>query len=503
VKLRSAGTAIFCACVIAITTTGNAAALQQQPQQKKPSSTQSAPPPKPAATQSRTPQRPAQPSGGTVQSRPSTGTQRTTSTGIVRTPTGITGRPAGAVGQGRTVRPTAVPVPRHYIAPPNAQFKQIGGLREYSEPTGRLVRTDSRGEVRHIETAPGLDGRRTVLSRGPHGEREVIVGRPGARVVSYGPRRGFVERGIVGRPGYISRTYVVGGRSYARVYHQYGYRGFTYYRYVPGMYYHPRFYGWALAPWGAPIRYAWYTPVTPAPWFGFYAGYFSPYPVYSSPALWLTDYVIAANLRLDYESQQRSDSTPLEPPPAAADESSLTPEVKADIAEEVRQQLEAEKAAAAAPSSAQQPATESNQAPSALSQRYFIASSDVDLNANGSACTLTPGDVLERTGKDVDSQGNVAVQVVSAKSGDCAPHAVSTVDIATLQELQNQFREQVDSGLEMAANNQARGLPQGPPSGGHTVAEGTADPAEDASTQLAAQDSNATKVLADATQGSN
>jgi len=44
-------------------------------------------------------------------------------------------------------------------------------------------------------------------------------------------------------------------------------------------------------------------------------------------------------------------------------------------------------------------------------------------------------------------------------------------------------------------------LPQGPPSGGHPVAEGTADPVEDAGAQLAAQDSNATKVLAQATPG--
>jgi hypothetical protein len=321
-------------------------------------------------------------------------------------------------------------------------------------------------------------------------------------VVSYGPHRGFVERGLVGRPGYISRTYVVGGRSYARVYHQYGYRGYAYYRYVPAYYYHPRFYGWALGPWGTPVRYAWYTPVTPAPWFGFYAGYFTPYPVYASPSLWLTDYVIAANLQLAYESQQQPEGSPAPPPVAAADESSLTPDVKAAIADEVRQQLQAEQAAAAAPASAQQPA-ESNQVPSALSQRYFIASSNVDLNANGSSCTLTPGDVLERTGKDVDSQGNVAIQVVSAKSGDCAPHAVSTVDIGTLQEMQNQFREQIDSGLEMAANNQARGLPQGPPSGVRPVAEGTADPVSDASAQLATQDSNSTKVLAQATQGSN
>ena len=480
-KLRIVGAAISCACVFAITAMGNAAATQPQ---KKPATTQSTPPPKPATSKPTTAQPSVQRRTG---SQPSTGALRPPVTGHVNPPT------AGGSSSHTEHTP--------YTPPRGVQPKEVGGLREYREPSGRLVRTDARGEVRHIETAPGLDGRRTVLSRGPHGEREVVVGRPGARVVSYGPHRGFVERGIVGRPGYISRTYVVGGRTYARVYHQYGYRGFTYYRYVPAFYYHSRFYGWASTPWGTPIRYAWYTPVTPAPWFGFYAGYFTPYPVYASPALWLTDYVIAANLRQDYESQQQPDGNPVAPPAAAADESSLTPDVKAFIADEVRQQLAAEQAAAAAPASAQQPAAESNQVPSALSQRYFIVSSNVDLNANGSSCTLTPGDVLERTGKEADSQGNVAIQVISAKSGDCAPHAVSTVDIATLQEMQNQFREQIDSGLEVAANNQARGLPQGPPSGGHPVAEGTADPVEDAGAQLSAQDSNATKVLAQATQG--
>jgi len=121
-----------------------------------------------------------------------------------------------------------------------------------------------------------------TIDRGPRGERMVVNGRPGARVVSYGPHRGFVER--AGRPGYISRTYVVGGRSYAHVYREYHYHGVAYYHYVPAYYYGPRFYAWAATP-GRSVAMA--GRGIAAPWFGFYRGYFTPYPVYASPDLWL------------------------------------------------------------------------------------------------------------------------------------------------------------------------------------------------------------------------
>ncbi len=73
------------------------------------------------------------------------------------------------------------------------------------------------------------------------------------------------------------------------------------------------------------------------PWF--YGGYFAPEPYYPTPALWLTDYLLAANLRLAYESQQQQQA----PPPEMAESNgvALTPEIKMQIAEEVRQQLAA------------------------------------------------------------------------------------------------------------------------------------------------------------------
>jgi hypothetical protein len=348
-------------------------------------------------------------------------------------------------------------------------------------------------------------GNKMVVNRGPGGARLVETGRPGARVVSYGPHRGFVERGVAGRPGYISRTYVVGGRSYAHVYREYRYHGVAYYRYVPAVYYGPGFYGWAVTPWGASMHYAWFGLATPAPWFGFYAGYFTPYPTYASPDLWLTDYLIAENLRLAYESQQAGNGGQAPPPPSEVQPTAatLSPEMKALIADEVRQQLAAEKAAAMEPtSSSPQPlAPGSEQLPPAMNQRFFVASSNLDITtAAGQACSLTPGDIIQRKGQTVTADGGVDVDVVSSKPGDCAADSRAAVQLADLQEMHNQFREQLDSGLKMLADNQAKGLPNGPAAGARPVAEGTADPVADAESQLVAQETDAAKLEAQVRQ---
>jgi hypothetical protein len=326
----------------------------------------------------------------------------------------------------------------------------------------------------------------------------VVTGRPGARVVSYGPHRGFVERSVAGRPGYISRTYIVGGHSYAHVYRERHYHGLAYYGYVPGVYYGRGFYAWALNPWGAPVAYGWGGGFV-APWFGFYAGYFTPYGTYASPDLWLTDYLIGQNLRLAYESQQAGNADQAPQPSADAQPSAanLTPEVKALIADEVRQQLAAEKAAALEPTSSvnQEPPSGSEPLPPALKQRFFVVSSNLDITTEANqACSLTPGDIIQRKGQEASADGGVAVEVVSSKSGDCAADSRAAVQLADLQEMHNQFREQLDSGLKTLADNQAKGLPKPPAAAPRTVAEGTADPAPGAEAQLVAQETDAAKL---------
>jgi hypothetical protein len=246
------------------------------------------------------------------------------------------------------------------------------------------------------------------------------------------------------------------------------------------------------------VRYAWGGGFV-APWFGFYGGYFTPSPMYASPDLWLTDYLVAENLRLAYENQQAAYAGQAQPPQGNAQptDASLSPETKALIADEVRQQLAAEKADAVQPtsSSIQQRGPAGEQLPAALNQRFFVVSSNLDITtAAGQACSLTPGDIIQRKGKEVTADGGLPVEVVSSKPGDCAADSGANIQLADLQEMHNQFREQIDSGLKMLAASQAKGLPNGPAAGARPVTEGTADPVPDVESQLVAQESDAAKV---------
>jgi len=383
--------------------------------------------------------------------------------------------------------------PLIYKSQATDQVKSLpDGGKVYQDPkSGRAVTTNARGEVRKIDAPTSLATRMTI-NRGSH-QREVVTVRPGGvRIVGYGAHRGFVENRL--RPGYISRTYVGRGRSYARVYHEYHYHGVVYYRYIPAFYYGPAFYGWVSRPW-APVPYFWGSGIT-APWFGFYAGYFAPYPAYTSPDLWLTDYLLAEDLRLAYEDQQGGDREQSQPGQPVT----LSPETKAQIAEEVRKELAAEKTAASQPPSPNpQPAPAGEPLPPAFIEKYFVVSSSLDVTAPGRECALTPGDVIQRTGNDV-TEGRVAVKVVGSKPGDCPADFPTSVELAALEEMHNQFREQIDSGLKMLAENQAKGLPSVQNAGSRPVAEGTAPPIADAEAQLSAQETEAGKLEAQVQQ---
>ena len=364
--------------------------------------------------------------------------------------------------------------------------------------------TDSKGVPRRIEVQSGIASR-TVISRAPRGERQVVTGHIGNRVVSYGAHRGFIERPI--RQGYISRTYVWGGHSYAHVYREYRYRNAVYYRYVPERVYSRGYYAWAMGRWGGAVPYHWYGLAAPAPWFGFYAGYFRPYPAYDSADLWLTDYVLSQNLQIAYQNMQSANGDLAMTPPSpqlSADQPAMTPELKQMVADEVRQQLADEQAmsdqSAAQAGQAVPPSGE--QPPPALKDSLFIVSSNLDVTAGGQQCTLTPGDLIRRTSADVPADGNVPLDVASSKQGDCAEGASFSLDIATLQEMHNQFREQIDAGLQVLSDKPA-GLPSGPASSPQIVAEGTATPAQDADTQLTSQESSADKVEGQVSQSGN
>ena len=411
--------------------------------------------------------------------------------------------------RGKTSVTTRQPPPVYH---PPVGVKQTalpgGGSKYLNSRTNTRVTTDSGGHVSSLNK-PGLDashfradgrpgtivrtlpgGRTMKVNRPLVGERRVEVVRPGGvRVVTVG-RRGFVERPF--RPGYISRTYVVGGRTEVRVYRRYTYGPVTYYNYVPRAYYQPAFYGWAAGPWAMPASYAWGW--GGASWYGFYGGYFGPEAAYPSASLWLTDYLLAENLRQSYEDRQSAGE---QLPPQDGQGAALTPEVKQAIADEVSRELADERAAAAQPMGVTPPQTTANAPPPALKQHIFIVSTSLDLTPadGGPACAVTAGDIIERTGREMTPDGKIAINVLNSKSGDCQADTASTIELATLQDMQNQYREQLAAGTDKLAKSQGQGLPSGPPAGNpRQLAEGQAPPDADAQTLVTQQNQDADRT---------
>lgn len=349
-------------------------------------------------------------------------------------------------------------------------------VRNVHEVGGRRIATDQRGRVRQIN---GRDSRGRELAihrdfRG--GTRFETRGAGGRRVVGYGHGRGFTERRFVNRGGrvYVQRTYVYGGRRYAYAYRSYYWHGNPYYGYAPAFYYHPAFYGWAYNPWATPVVYGWGWAGNP--WYGYYGYYFTPYPSYTSASLWLTDYLLAENLRASYEARAEVNAAAMQQDAndpgnngGGGGQVALSPEVKQMIADEVQRQLAIERSAAAQPSPAANnaPAQNANnqpeETPAALdpNQRVFIVAGNVDLVGDSGECAATAGDVLVRSGEPNGTK--IGVSVVSSKKGDCAIGTNADVEIGDLQEMHNQFREKLDAGLKTMADNSGKnGLPKAP-----------------------------------------
>jgi hypothetical protein len=347
------------------------------------------------------------------------------------------------------------------------------------------------GQVRTIHTG-GM-----TINRGMHGNTRIVSTRNGTTVVSYGRGVGYSQRSYYSHGGrvYVQRTYYVGGRYYAYGYRSYTWGGRPYYGYAPPYYWGPTYYRWAYNPWPAPVYYTWGW--GRAPWYGYYGPYFAPYPVYPTAAFWLTDYLIAANLQAAYAAQQAAaQNGEGYPQPLTKDSAGefaslwttdpliaanlvhaydaymlgaevpatqLSPEVKQAIADQMKQEIAAEEAAAA---SGKKDTPSTDQIPAALDPkiRTFVVSSDEDLTtAEGAECSLTPGDVVYRTGDKPDDDNMVDATVKSSKKDECAIGATVGVDTGDLQEMHNQLRIQMDAGLKELADKQGKdGIPAAP-----------------------------------------
>jgi len=453
------------------------------------------------------------------------GTTTGTRPGVGKTGTGATGKTGtGPVGKGGAVGKTG----------PTSGMSKTGGNMGKGG-TGGVAKTTSRplpgkqvslsgggtASIRPNGQIRSINRNGMHIEHGLNGSRRIESTHNGAHIVTTGKHSGYVQRPYVTRGGrtYVSRTVVVNNRTYTTVYRSYSYGGYCcYYGYTPAYYYGPAYYGWAYNPWPAPVYYGWGW--GGAPWYGYYGGYFAPYPTYPSAAFWLTDYLLSASLQAAYQAHAAataaaaadngSDQPAAQPqgneggdaPAASSGAVTLTPEVKAAIAEEVKAQLAAEQAAAAKPAATsagsapgQGSATTtqaSGEVPPTLdpARRTFVVDTDLAVSADGQECQLTSGDVITRITDTPDNDRKVNVSVSSSKKTDCAAGKQVAVSVDDLQEMHNHFQEQLDNGMkELSSKQGTGGLPKAPDTS--TTASDVPPPPPDASAAKALNDQQA------------
>ena len=453
-----------------------------------------------APVQTSAPSRPAPPPQRPVQTQPSGQGQRP-AVGQGQRPVGVQGqRPVGVQGQkpgvgqgqkpgvGQGQKPCVGQGQKPCIGQGQKPSVGQGGKtqlpgKDISLKGGGTANLRLNNQIRSIDTKNGMH-----IEHNLRGDRRIVTTTPsGARIVSMGKQGGYVQRAYMKRDGqtYYSRTYYEHGVYRTAVYRSYNYGGHYYYGYYHPYWYHPAFYGWAYNPWPGPVYWSvgvggwgW----SAEPWYGYYGGYFAPYPVYASPAFWLTDYVVAANLQASYAeahsvapevgTEQRTDGgqpvSQLSPQTAPTGQVALTDDVKQAIAEEVKEQMKAAETVAAQNRSAggsPASAPANSDVPPALNpaHRTFIVSTDLAVVADGQECSLTPGDVITRITDTPDQEQKVNVSVASSKKTDCSAGKMVAVSVDDLQEMHNHFQEQIDAGLKVLAAKQGTGsFPKAP-----------------------------------------
>ncbi len=345
----------------------------------------------------------------------------------------------------------------------------LGGRIEHPTPAGSREMHGPSGDVRMR-----ADGRPMDVHDARHGIyiHHDLIGGQRILIELPGGRHTYYERG---QPGYVEspymangrefkrRSYYYQGRAYDQYYSQYSYRGYTMAVYAPARYYPVSFYGWVYNSWVTPVAYAW--GFAAEPWHHYYGSYFTPYLVYSSASLWLTDYLISQQLAEAYQAQQERGVAA-----AAYAGSPLSPDVKQMVATEVQRQIALEHAEAQQNAQRQTPDPRASGIARLLEDgqsHVFVVGKEIDVvDASGQECAVTGGDVLQLTTPPGGNERTARVLVLSSKDGmDCKRAATVEIALDELQDINNQMREKLDQGLqELQAKQGKRGLPPAPPS---------------------------------------
>lgn len=394
------------------------------------------PPPKPAPAARPAP-RPAARPAAPVRSNPAVNRNPSSRPSVTVRP------PASRMGVGNR------PVPRN--------------VRTTSLRSGSVIQRRPNGKVGDIH-----DARRGVdIHHGLNGVRRVSMERPDhSRIFAERGRPGYIEHPYAFRNhDFARRSYYWHGRAYNRFYRDYRYHNVLVEVYAPEHYWHTGFYGWAYNPWYHPVVYGWGWGA--APWVSYYGFYFTPYPAYPGAPYWLTDYMLSQDLAADYEAAQEQQAEGAAPAEGGAPE--LTPEIKKQIASEVSYQIAIENNEAQQNAQNQDPDPGSSGIARLLSDGHahvFVAGDDLDVvDASGSECALSGGDVLELTNAPAPDAQAADLLVLASKGGpECPKTDTVTVSLADLQEMQNHMRETIDQGLETLQSQQGTdGLPAAPP----------------------------------------
>jgi hypothetical protein len=330
------------------------------------------------------------------------------------------------------------------------------GERVSRTPNGGEIHRGPNGQIHEVH-ARGME-----IHHGPGGSRTIYRERPGhVMVVSNRFGHGYIERPYAYRGvAFVHRTYYVNGVAYVGVYRPYVIGGVGLAVYAPPVFFAPAFYGWAYNPWVAPVVYPWGWAGNP--WFAYYGGYFTPYPAYATPALWLTDYMVAQTLQAAYVER----AAELANAQAAAAPAPLSPDVKQAISDEVRRQVALENSEAGAGQAPPDPGSSGVARMLADSMPHvFVVSTPLDLTSNVGGCPVTEGDVLQLNPGTPPNSPSANLVVLASKGPDCRKGATVSVGVADLQDMQNHMRETIDKGLNELQQKQGQnGLPAAPAS---------------------------------------
>src|ERR1022692_3933493 len=140
----------------------------------------------------------------------------------------------------------------------------------------------------------------------------------------------------------------------------------------------------------------------------------------------------------------------------------MTPEVKQAIADEIRRQIDLERAQGqtASAGGGQDANIFADNVP-----HVFVVHSTLLVNSNAGECPIAEGDVLRMNGAPPMNSPSADVVVLSSRGMDCRRGSLVSVQLQDLQEMHNQMLATIDRGMGDLQAKQGQGglpaLPQG------------------------------------------